>query len=198
MCKYTVCLSSSVRIQCRELHVSKEPILGLYMQCLLCMRRDMWYMKKGTGWADLNRPHFLFAESRLAGPEAMMCLLRSNVHSKSPHVKEWAFCTSVQSCPLQHPAGVAMVTSCNLALTHRSRHTLLVSGADAFAKCIDCPLPSLVRGYVQSQRYAGTSPFGSEFPGEVGMNLSRGSGPKQGTKGEESKFMEVKCGCFWT
>ena len=121
--------------------------------------------------------HFLFCRIPKAGPEAMMCLLRSNVYSKSPHVKEWVFCTSVQSCPLQHPAGVAMVTFCNLALTHRSRHTLLFQGQMHLLNALIVPSPPSQWGYVQSQRYAGTSPFGSKFPGEIGVNLSWGSGP---------------------
>lgn len=156
----------------------------------------VWYMKKEDWTSRYSTFHFLFCRIAKTGPEAMMCLLGCNVHSKSPHVREWVFCTSLQSCPLQHPAGVAMVTSCNLALTHRSRHTLSFQGQMHLLNALIVPCPPSHWGYVQSQRYAGTSPFGSEFPGEVGVNLSWGHGPKQGTKGEESKFMEVKCGCF--
>lgn len=51
-------------------------------------------------------------------------------------------------------------------------------------------------GYVQNQRCIGTFPFGPVFPGGVGVNLSLGSGAKLDRKRKESKFMEVKGGCF--
>lgn len=125
------------------------------MQCLLCTRRAVcgaW--RKGNWTSRSSKSHLLFFRLPKPGPKAVMCLLGSSVHSKRPDVKEWGFCTSVQSCPLQHPAGVAMVTSCNLAFTYRNRHTL-TSGPDAFPKCIDCVLATTTFsqwGHVQKKR----------------------------------------------
>lgn len=79
--------------------------------------------------------------------------------------------------------------------TQEQTHSL-ITGPDAFAQCIDCPLPSQLMGYVQNQRCIGTFPFGPVFPGGVGVNLSLRSGAELDRKRKESKFMEVKGGCF--
>lgn len=80
--------------------------------------------KREIRLANIQNSTSFFCRIPKLRPKTMMGLLGSSVHSKSPDVKEWVSCTSVQSCPLQHPAGVAMVTSCNLAFIHRNRLSL--------------------------------------------------------------------------
>lgn len=91
----------------------------------------VWYMETGIGLAGIQHSTSFFAESQSQGPKAMMGLLGSNVPSKSPEVKKGF---SAPLCKAAHPAGVAMVTSCNLAFTHRAD-----SLSHSRASCIDCP-----------------------------------------------------------
>lgn len=122
----------------------------------------------------------------------MMGPLGSSGYSKSPRVKEWVSCTSVQSCPLQHPAGVAMVTSCNLAFTHRNRLALSLQGQMHLLNALIVHGSPSQRGVFRTRHELVPVPSGPASSGAVG------GGAEPGGKGEESKFMEgrLKCSCF--
>lgn len=123
MCKYNLFIVI-YKNGYRELWSLKSLFGALHMVFTMHKEGCVWCMKKREiGLSRSSKPHFVFCSIPKLGPEVVMCLLGSSVHSKRPDVKEWGFCTSVQSCPLQHPAGVAMVTSCNLAFTYRNRHS---------------------------------------------------------------------------
>lgn len=112
------------------------------------------------------------------------------MHSKSPDVREWVSCTSVQSCPLQHPAGVAMVTSCNLAFTHRNRLSLSLQSQMHLLNALIVRHPRSPWGMFRTRDELVPVPFGPVFLGGVGVNLSLDGGMELGRKGEESEFMD--------
>lgn len=148
-------------------------------------------MKRGRFNYQVFKIPLPFLQNPSAGTEYLDRPTRIWYALQKLRVKEWVFCTSVQSCPLQHPAWVAMVTCCNLAFAHRQQHNSLTSGPGALFKCINCPLPSLlVRCPRTRDMLVPFIPSGPIFQREARINLSFTGGAKLGRKGEESKFTE--------
>lgn len=83
-----------------------------------------------------------------------------------------------------------MVTSCNLAFTHRSRHTVSFQGQMHLLNALIVCRPPSHWDMFRTRDVLVPSLLAQYSQGEEGMNLSLDSGAKLGRRGEESKFME--------
>lgn len=186
-CANTICWTCFVRANVENYKFLKG-LFGILHAAFTVHKGGHMWMKR-EGWASWYLElHFSLWRIPKPGQYTVIYLYELDVQSSD--VQEWVFCTFVQSCPLQHPVVVAMVTYCTEAFTQRHRHFHF-----RIRKCMLGLQPLSHQNRLRSSDLVVSVPFGLEFPKEQHLSEQNEKGPSSWRTDWRVSVLEVDfCG----